>query len=141
MCVATVIFDRRVAQKRPLFKIRLFESLGEFVRNFGSVSGKKREPKPKLFGPDIFRWGGGLPREGVGARKFGMSFETQGNQPFWRDIPGFAGISRGCPKSLTKKRFVFNSRPLFPPPKFQCFSSQCALHGLRALDLSPGLFP
>ena len=24
----------------------------------------KKEPKPKFFGPDIFGWGGGLPREG-----------------------------------------------------------------------------
>ena len=51
-------------------------------------SGKKKEPKPKLFDSDIFGWGGGLPREGVGAKKFGMSFETQGNQTFWRDTPG-----------------------------------------------------
>ena len=48
-------------------------------------SGKTKEHKPKLLGPDIFCWGGGLPREGVGAKKFGMSFETQGNQTFWRD--------------------------------------------------------
>ena len=47
------------------------------------------EPKSKLFGPDILGWGGGLPREGVEAKKFGMSFETQQNQIFWRDIPGF----------------------------------------------------
>ena len=40
-------------------------------------SGKKKEPKPKLFGPGIFGWGGGLPLEGVGAKKFGTSFETQ----------------------------------------------------------------
>ena len=26
----------------------------------------------------IARWGGGLPREGVGAKKFGMSLEAQG---------------------------------------------------------------
>ena len=53
-------------------------------------SGKKKERKPKLFGPDIFvGWGGGLPREGVGAKKFGMSFEAQGIQTFSRDIPGF----------------------------------------------------
>ena len=38
--------------------------------------------KPKLFGPDIFGWGGGRPREGVGAKNFGMSFEAQGNQMF-----------------------------------------------------------
>ena len=28
-------------------------------------------------GPDLFRWGGGRPREGVGAKKFGMPLETQ----------------------------------------------------------------
>ena len=55
----------------------------------GGISGKKKEPKPKLFGPDIFGWGGGLPCEGVGAKKLGMSCETQGNQTRWRDIPGF----------------------------------------------------
>ena len=74
-------------------------------------SGKNKEPKPKLFGPYIFGWGGGLPREGVGAKKFGMPFKAQGNQAFWRDITGFARISRGCLKSL-RKMFVFNSRPL-----------------------------
>ena len=40
------------------------------------ISGQKKEPKPKLFGSDIFQWGGGLPREGVGAKKSNMSFET-----------------------------------------------------------------
>ena len=37
----------------------------------------KIEHKLKLLGPDIFRWGGGLPREGVGAKKFGTSLETR----------------------------------------------------------------
>ena len=70
-------------------------------------SGKKMKPKPKLFDPDIFGWGGGLPREGVGAKKFGMSFETQGNQTCWRDIPGFmAGYPGGRPKSLRQKSCV-----------------------------------
>ena len=64
-------------------------------------SGKKKEPKPKLFGPDIVGWGGGLPREGVGAKKFGMSFETQGKQTFWRDIPG-------VPEKFEKQKLVFN---------------------------------
>ena len=51
---------------------------------FVQKSGKKRktEHQPKLFGPDIFGLGGGLPREGVGAKKFGMSIDTQGNQTF-----------------------------------------------------------
>ena len=68
------------------------------------LSGEKKEPKPKLFGPDIFGWGGGLSREWVGAKKFGMSFETQGNQTFWRDIRDSAGISQSCPKSLRNKK-------------------------------------
>ena len=61
-------------------------------------SGKKQEPKPELFGPDIFRWGGGLLRERVGPKKFGMFFEAQGKQTFGRDIPGlwpgYPGIAR-----------------------------------------------
>ena len=75
-------------------------------------SGKKKEPKPKLLGPDIFGWGGGLLREGVGAKMFGMSFETQENQTFWRDIPGFCRDIPGVPEKFEKKRFVFISRPL-----------------------------
>ena len=53
------------------------------------LSGKSKEPEPNLFGPDIFGWGGGLPPEGVGAKKFGIFFKAQGNQAFWRDILGF----------------------------------------------------
>ena len=63
------------------------------------LSGKKKEPKPKLFGPDIFGWGGGLPCEGVGAEKFGMPFETQGNQTFWA---GYPGILPGYPRKARK---------------------------------------
>ena len=66
-------------------------------------AGKKKEPKPKLFGPDIFGWGEGLSRKGVGAKKFGMSFETQGNQTFWRDIPGFWRDIPGVPEKFEKK--------------------------------------
>ena len=56
------------------------------------TSGTKKEPKPKVLSRDIFWWGGGLPREGVGAKKFGMSLETQGIKLFWRDIPGFCNF-------------------------------------------------
>ena len=75
-------------------------------------SGKKKEPKPKLFGPDIFGWGGGLPREGVGAKKFSMSFGNQGNQTFWRDIPGFCWDIPGVPEKFERKMFGFNFRSL-----------------------------
>ena len=54
-------------------------------------SGTKNEPKPKLLSPDIFRWGRGLPHEGVGAKKFGMPLETREIKLFWRDIPGYPG--------------------------------------------------
>ena len=66
------------------------------------MSGKK-----EVFGPDIFGWVGGLPYEGVGAKKFGMSFETQGNHTFliWRDIPGFSpGYPGGTLEKFEKKK-------------------------------------
>ena len=44
---------------------------------FQKRSGKKKEHKLKVLGPDLFRWGGCLPREGEGAKKFGMSFEIR----------------------------------------------------------------
>ena len=76
------------------------------------TSGTKKEPKPKLLSPDIFWWGGGLPREGVGAKKFGMSLETQGIKLFWRDIPGFCRDIPEAPEKFEKKKFGFNFWPL-----------------------------
>ena len=61
---------------------------------------KKKEHKPKLLGPDIFRWGGGLPREGVGAKKFGTSLETHAKRTFRRDIPGFCRDIPGAPEKF-----------------------------------------
>ena len=66
-------------------------------------SGTKKEPKPKLLSPDIFRWGRGLPREGVGAKKFGMPLETREINLFWRDIPGFRRDIPGVPEKFEKK--------------------------------------
>ena len=60
----------------------------------GLESGTKREPKPKLLSPDIFWWGGGLPREGLGAKKFGMSLETQGIKLFGGILSGYPGSAR-----------------------------------------------
>ena len=51
----------------------------------------------------------------VGAKKFGMSLETQGIKLFWRDIPGFCrDIPPEAPEKFEKKMFGFNfnSRPL-----------------------------
>ena len=47
-------------------------------------------------------WGGVLSREGVGAKKFGMSLKTQRNQTFWRDVPGFRQETH--PKSYRIKK-------------------------------------
>ena len=88
--------------------------------NRALVSGTKKEPKPKLLGPDILRWGGGLPREGVGVEKFGMSLETRETKLFWRDIPGFCRVRDipEVPEKFEKKKCVFNFRPLY----LSCFS-------------------
>ena len=80
------------------------------------MSGTKKEPKPKLFGPDIFGWGGGLPRERVGAKKFDTSLETREIKLFGRDIPGFwLGYPRGFPKSLRKKSLGSIFVPYYVP--------------------------
>ena len=64
----------------------------------------KKEPKPKLFDPDRFRWGRGLSHEGVGAKKLSMSLETREIKLFGGGkSPDSAGISRRCPKSLRRK--------------------------------------
>ena len=47
--------------------------------------------------------GGGLPNEGVDAKKFGTCHETQAKQTCFVGCPGIlAVISRRCPKSLRK---------------------------------------
>ena len=71
------------------------------------MSGTEKEPKPKLLSPDIFGWGGGLPREGVGAKKFGMAHETRETKFFWWDIPGFCWDISEAPEKFEKNKFVF----------------------------------
>ena len=62
---------------------------------------QEKEPKPKLSGPDIFEWGGGPPREGVGAKKFVRYVLRSPVRPnIWAGYTGiFAGISQGRMKS------------------------------------------
>ena len=40
------------------------------------------------FFPDVFRWGRGLPREGVGVKTSGMNLEAQRKLSSWLEIPG-----------------------------------------------------
>ena len=56
--------------------------------------------KPKLFGPDIFGCRGGLPLEGVGAKKFGMSSKTRGGNQIL--LAGYPGILAGYPGGARK---------------------------------------
>ena len=75
----------------------------------GMLQGWEKEHKPKLLNPDIFRWGRGLPHEGVGAKKFGMSLETQGKSG--QDIPGFCRDIPGVPENLRKKNICVQFSP------------------------------
>ena len=81
------------------------------------MSGTKKEPKPKLFGPDIFQWGRGLPCERVGAKKFDTSLETREIKLFGRDIPGFCRDILGVPEKFEKKNCI-----QFPFPRLGSLS-------------------
>ena len=77
------------------------------------LSGKQKEHKLKLLGPDIFWWGGGLPREWGGGSKVRYAAVCPGNQTFdgmssdccW-DIPG-------VPENFERK-VVLSSKNLGP---------------------------
>ena len=67
------------------------------------VSGKRKEPKPKLFGPDISGVGRGVFHvKGWGAKKFGMPLETREIKLFGRDIPGFCRDIPAAPEKFEK---------------------------------------
>ena len=77
----------------------------------GGISVGSLRPKP--FGPDIFGWSGGLPREGGGGgRKVRYVPRCQGNQTFWRGIPEFCRDIPEVPEKFEKRKFEFNFRSL-----------------------------
>ena len=86
-------------------------SADPIVMTFTHWSGTKKEHKPKLLSLDIFWWGTGLPHEGVGAKKFGMSLETREIKFFWRDMLGFCWDIPGVPEKFEKKTCVQSSSP------------------------------
>ena len=102
------------------------------ANDYGHSSGTKKEPKPKLFGPDIFRWGGGLPRERVGAKKFDSSLKTREIKLFGRDIPGFCRDIPGAPEKFEKKMFGFNFRSLIMAVVFFSMAGSLVLETLDA---------
>ena len=73
---------------------------------------RERNPNPNFLVRIFFRWGGGLPRERVGAKKFDTSLETREIKLFGRDIPGLCRDIPELPEKFEKSKFVFNSRPL-----------------------------
>ena len=91
-------------------------STAKILKSSPFAQARKENPNLNFLSPDIFLvgWGSSTWRGG-GPKKFGMSLETQGIKLFLAGYPGiFAGISREAPrKSLRKKMFGFNSRPLF----------------------------
>ena len=92
-------------------------------------SGRKKEPKPKLFGPDIFQWGRGLPRERMGAKKFDTSLETREIKLFGRDIPGFGRDIPGARKVREKNICVQFPFPTNSPSKIGPENSHCTSAG------------
>ena len=77
-----------------------------------SSQARKKSTKINFLGPETARWGGGLPREGVGVENFVLSLETLSSLGFEeRDLgcPGnFAGMSRtpGGVQKFVQKKFV-----------------------------------
>ena len=103
------------------------------------ISFTKKEHEPKLLSPDIFRWGRGLPREGVGAKKFDMSLETRETKHFWRDIPGFCRDIPEAPEKFEKT----NLCSIFGPYKYQNIFLEGALSGTFSfpIRLAPPIYP
>ena len=81
--------ENRIEQKIQNTKVASAKVAFDTVRQIPvspyspNLSGKKKKPNPNFW---VRIFSGGLPREGVGAKKFGMSLETQGNQTFGQDF-------------------------------------------------------
>ena len=58
-----------------------------------------KEHKPKLLSPDIFRWGGGLPREGGGGHKVRYAPTKPGKSNL---LAGYLRILPGYPRGTRK---------------------------------------
>ena len=98
------------------------------------LSGTKKEPKPKLLSPDIFWWGRGLPREGVGAKKFDTSLETQG-------IKLLAGKTRqSTVQEITGVQSWISPPPLTAPKHYKTSILGAVIVSERGF-LEPPFFP
>ena len=99
-------------------QVSFFQKAQHFAFALTLLSGTKKEHKPTLLSTDIFRWGRGLPREGVGP-KSSMCPSKPGKSNFFGGISqDFAGISRKCPKSLRKKSLCSIFAPYIGDKKY-----------------------
>ena len=74
-------------------------------------SGKKRDPKPKLLGPDILWWGGGVFHVKGWGPKSSACPSKPGKPNFFGGISrDFAGMA--VPEKFERKKFGFNFRYL-----------------------------
>ena len=89
----------------------------------GQESGKKKEHKDKLLGPEIAGWAGGLPREGVGVAKFVPSLASLFSLGFER-----AGILPGSRTPKVIKSLCNKVCAHFRPLKTKKFSGRMS-HG------------
>ena len=90
------------AEDPPIFLICLrSDHYGCFTS--GKNSGKKKEHKPKLFGPDIFGRVGGLSREWGGAKKFSMYLKPKETKLFGRISRDFCRDIPAVPERFEKK--------------------------------------
>ena len=78
-----------------------------------SLGAHQKLAQTQTFESGYFRWDGGVPREGVGAKKFGIPLETREIKLFGRDIPGFCSDIPAAPEKFEKKKFLFNCWSLF----------------------------
>ena len=69
----------------------------------------RKRAQTRTFESGYFRRGRGLPCEGVGGQKFGISPETREIKLFRRDIPGFCRDIPALPEKSEKKKFVFRT--------------------------------
>ena len=87
------------------------------TRPSGLNSGRKKSTKINFLGPETARWGGGLPSEGVVAKKFVLSLESLSSLDFGerslgcpgnfcRDIPDPCGCSKSLCKNSLCASFV-----------------------------------
>ena len=109
-------------------------------------SGKKKSTKINFFGPETAGWGGGLPPEGVGVKKFVPSLESLSSLGFdARNLgcPGiFAGMSRtpgGVQKVCARKVCAHFAFPI--DGQFMCGQASDSTGHLVLLIFSIVPFP